>query len=334
MLRFLLTRFSLIIPTFIGMTLVAFFLIRMVPGDPIETLAGERGIDATRHAQLLKDYGLDRPVMVQYGIYIGRVLQGDLGKSIITHEPVLNEFMALFPATIELAVCAILFALIIGIPAGILAAVKRNTILDHGVMGVSLTGYSMPIFWWGLLLILLFSVQLDLTPVSGRISVQYFIEPVTGFLLIDTWLAGDMDAFWSAATHLILPTIVLGTNPLAVIARMTRSAMLEVLGEDYIRTARAKGLSNFRVVALHALRNALIPVITVIGLQVGVLFTGAILTETIFSWPGVGKWMIEAIGRRDYPVLQGGMLLLGGMVMIVNLLVDVTYGIINPRIRH
>jgi dipeptide transport system permease protein len=326
MLRFVLTRFSLIIPTFIGMTLLAFFLIRLVPGDPIETLAGERGIDAARHAVLLKEYGLDRPMLVQYGIYIGRVLQGDLGKSIITHEPVLNEFLALFPATIELALCAI--------PAGILAAVRRNTVLDHGVMGVSLTGYSMPIFWWGLLLILLFSVQLDLTPVSGRIAVQYFIEPVTGFLLIDTWLAGDKGAFWSAATHLILPTIVLGTNPLAVIARMTRSAMLEVLGEDYIRTARAKGLSNLRVVALHALRNALIPVITVIGLQVGVLFTGAILTETIFSWPGVGKWLIEAIGRRDYPVLQGGMLLLGSIVMAVNLLVDVTYGIINPRIRH
>ena len=276
MFRFLLTRLSLIIPTYIGMTLVAFFLIRLVPGDPIETLAGERGIDAARHAELLKVYGLDRPVMVQYGLYIGRVLQGDLGTSIITHTPVLSEFLALFPATIELALCAILFALIIGIPAGILAAVKRNTILDHGVMGVSLTGYSMPIFWWGLLLILLFSVQLDLTPVSGRIAVQYFIEPVTGFLLIDTWLAGDKDAFWSAVTHLILPTIVLGTNPLAVIARMTRSAMLEVLGEDYIRTARAKGLSNFRVVSLHALRNALIPVITVIGLQVGVLFTGAI----------------------------------------------------------
>ncbi len=334
MLRFLLTRFSLIIPTFIGMTLVAFFLIRLVPGDPIETLAGERGIDATRHAVLLKEYGLDRPVLVQYGIYIGRVLQGDLGKSIITHEPVLSEFTALFPATIELAVSAILFALVLGIPAGILAAVKRNSVLDHGVMGVSLTGYSMPIFWWGLLLILLFSVQLDLTPVSGRISFTHFIEPVTGFLLVDTLLAGNKAAFWSAATHLILPTIVLGTNPLAVIARMTRSAMLEVLGEDYIRTARAKGLSNLRVVGLHAMRNALIPVVTVIGLQVGVLFTGAILTETIFSWPGVGKWMIEAIGRRDYPVLQGGMLLLGIIVMSVNLLVDVTYGIINPRIRH
>ena len=334
MIRFLLTRFSLIIPTFIGMTLVAFFLIRMVPGDPIETLAGERGIDAERHAQLLKEYGLDRPVIVQYGAYIAKVLQGDLGTSLITHAPVLEEFKALFPATIELAVCAILFALLIGIPAGIIAAVKRNSFLDHGVMGVSLTGYSMPIFWWGLLLILLFSVQLDLTPVSGRISVMYYIEPVTGFLLIDTWLAGDKDAFWSAVSHLILPTIVLGTNPLAVIARMTRSAMLEVLGEDYIRTARAKGLSNLRVVAVHALRNALIPVVTVIGLQIGVLFTGAILTETIFSWPGVGKWMIEAIGRRDYPVLQGGMLLLGIIVMLTNLLVDVTYGIINPRIRR
>lgn len=334
MLRFLLTRLSLVIPTFFGMTLLAFFLIRLVPGDPIETLAGERGIDDVRHAQLLKEYGLDKPVLVQYGIYIGKVLHGDLGKSIITQAPVLQEFGALFPATIELALCAILFALLIGIPAGILAAVKRNSFLDHGVMGISLTGYSMPIFWWGLLLILLFSVQWDLTPVSGRIAVQYFIEPKTGFLLIDSLLSSEEGAFKSALSHLILPMVVLGTNPLAVIARMTRSAMLEVLGEDYIRTARAKGLSTFRIVSIHALRNALIPVVTVIGLQVGVLFTGAILTETIFSWPGVGKWLIEAISRRDYPVLQGGMLLLGVVVMAVNLLVDVAYGIINPRIRH
>ena len=334
MFRFLLTRVSLIVPTFLGMTLVAFMLIRLVPGDPIETLAGERGIDPARHAALLKEYGLDRPLLVQYGIYIGRVLRGDLGNSIITHEPVLREFLTLFPATIELALAAISFALLLGIPAGILAAVRRNSILDHGVMGASLTGYSMPIFWWGPLLILLFSVQLDLTPVSGRVAVQYFIEPVTGFLLVDTLLAGDKAAFWSALGHLVLPMVVLGTNPLAVIARMTRSAMLEVLGEDYIRTARAKGLSPLRVVAVHALRNALIPVVTVIGLQVGVLFTGAILTETIFSWPGVGKWLIEGIGRRDYPVLQGGMLLLGGIVMMVNLLVDVAYGVINPRIRR
>jgi dipeptide transport system permease protein len=334
MWRFALTRLALVIPTFFGMTLLAFFLIRLVPGDPIETLAGERGIDPARHAALMKEYGLDRPLLVQYGLYLGRVLQGDLGRSMITQRSVLEEFLALFPATIELSLCAILFALVIGIPAGMLAAVKRNSVLDHGVMAVSLTGYSMPIFWWGLLLILLFSVQLGVTPVSGRISVQYYFEPVTGLHLVDAWLSGEKGALRSAAMHLILPTIVLGPNPLAVIARMTRSAMLEVLGEDYIRTARAKGLSSLRVIGLHALRNALIPVVTVIGLQVGVLFTGAILTETIFSWPGVGKWMIEAIARRDYPVLQGGLLLLGAIVMAVNLIVDLAYGVINPRIAH
>ena len=334
MLRFIFTRVSLIIPTFIGITLLAFFLIRLVPGDPIETLAGERGIDPARHEQLRKEYGFDKPVIVQYGIYLSRVLQGDLGKSMITQEPVLSEFSSLFPATIELALCAIIFALVLGLPAGIIAAIRRNSIFDHGVMGISLAGYSMPIFWWGLILILLFSVQFDLTPVSGRIDVLYYIEPVTGFLLIDTLLSDEPEAFWSAVRHLILPTIVLGTVPLAVIARMTRSAMLEVLGEDYIRTAKAKGLPRFRIVALHALRNALIPDETVFGLQVGVLFTGAILTETIFSWPGVGKWLIDAIFRRDYPVLQGGALLLGVVVMGVNLLVDLAYGLINPRIRH
>jgi dipeptide transport system permease protein len=334
MLRFALTRLTLVVPTFIGITLLAFFLIRLVPGDPIETMAGERGIDLARHEQLRREYGFDKPLLVQYGLYVARLLHGDLGRSIVTREPVMSEFATLFPATIELAVCAIVFAICLGLPAGILAAVKRNSILDHGVMGISLTGYSMPIFWWGLLLILLFSVELGLTPVSGRIDVQYYIEPVTGFLLIDSLMSEDKGAFASALSHLVLPAIVLGTVPLAVIARMTRSAMLEVLGEDYIRTARAKGLPPLRVIGLHALRNALIPVVTVIGLQVGVLFTGAILTETIFSWPGVGKWLIEAINRRDYPVLQGGTLLIGVVVMAVNLLVDLAYGLINPRIRH
>lgn len=334
MLRFVLTRLSLVVPTFIGITLLVFVLIRLIPGDPIETMAGEHGIDPARLAQLRADYGFDQPLLVQYGLYLSRMAHGDLGRSIVSHEPVISEFRTLFPATIELSVCAILFALCLGLPAGIIAAVRRNSIFDHGVMGISLTGYSMPIFWWALLLILLFSVQLGWTPVSGRIAVQYFIEPVTGFLLIDTLIDGDFSAFRSALSHLVLPVIVLGTVPLAVIARMTRSAMLEVLCEDYIRTARAKGLPRFRVIAIHALRNALIPVVTVIGLQVGVLFTGAILTETIFSWPGVGKWLIEGINRRDYPVLQGGTLLIGAIVMIVNLLVDVTYGLINPRIRY
>jgi dipeptide transport system permease protein len=334
MVRFALTRIAMAVPTFVGITMLAFFLIRLVPGDPIETMAGERGIDPARHEQLRRDFGFDQPLLVQYGRYVTRVLHGDLGRSMVTREAVLAEFAALFPATVELALCAMLFALIVGLPAGIVAAVRRNSFLDHGVMGVALTGYSMPIFWWGLLLILLFSVTLDLTPVSGRIAVQYYIEPVTGFLLIDTLLSDDWGAFTSALSHIILPAIVLGTVPLAVIARMTRSAMLEVLGEDYIRTARAKGLSAYRVICIHALRNALIPIVTVIGLQIGVLFTGAILTETIFSWPGVGKWLIEAINRRDYPVLQGGTLLIGVVVMAVNLLVDLTYGLINPRIRH
>jgi dipeptide transport system permease protein len=334
MLRFLATRVSLIVPTFFGITLLTFLLVRLIPGDPIEALAGERGIDPVRHEQLRHEYGFDRPVLVQYGIYIARVLHGDLGISAVTHAPVIKEFGALFPATLELASCAMIFALVFGLPAGIVAAVKRNSIFDHGVMGISLTGYSMPIFWWGMLAILLFSITLGWTPVSGRISVQYFIEPVTGFLLIDSWRSGEPGAFRSALSHLVLPMIVLGTQPLAVIARMTRSAMLEVLGEDYIRTARAKGLPPRWVVGAHALRNALIPVVTVIGLQVGVLFTGAILTETIFSWPGVGKWLVEGIFRRDYPVLQGGALLLGIMVMSVNLIVDLLYGVINPRIRH
>jgi dipeptide transport system permease protein len=334
MLRFIFTRLALIIPTFVGITLLAFLLIHAVPGDPIETLAGERGIPEARHQELLHEYGFDRPLYVQYFAYISHVLSGDLGRSLITHEPVISEFKQLFPATIELALMAMLFAVSIGLPAGILAAAKRNSILDHGVMAVSVTGYSMPIFWWGLLAILLFSNTWHLTPVSGRIDYAYFPDSISGFMLIDSLLSDQEGAFRSTVSHLILPMIVLGTIPLAVIARMTRSSMLEVLGEDYIRTARAKGLAPSLVVGVHALRNALIPVITVIGLFVGSLFAGAILTETIFSWPGVGKWLVEAINRRDYPVLQGGVLLLGSSVMAVNVLVDVLYGFINPRIRH
>jgi len=332
--RFVLTRAGLVIPTFIGVTLLTFALIRLAPGDPVLLLAGERGIDAVRYARLRAELGLDQPLLVQYAYYMAGVLKGDLGKSIITREPVLQEFLTLFPATIELSMMAMTFAVLIGLPAGITAAVRRGSVFDHTVMGASLTGYSMPIFWWGLLLILLFSVTLGWTPVSGRIAVIHFVEPVTGFILLDSWIAGDRAAFVSALRHLMLPAVVLGTIPLAVIARMTRSSMLEVLNEDYIRTARAKGLSPVLVIGIHALRNALIPVITVIGLQVGVLLTGAILTETIFSWPGVGKWLIESIRRRDYPVLQGGVLLVATVVMAVNLTVDLLYGLINPRIRH
>ncbi|KAA0594775.1 dipeptide transport system permease protein [Azospirillum lipoferum] len=334
MLRFILTRVSLVIPTFLGITFLTFILIRLVPGDPIEVRTGERGIAPERLAELRHEMGLDRALWQQFLDYVGNVLHGDFGLSLITHNSVLSEFLTLFPATLELALCAMLFATLVGLPAGILAAVKRGSLFDHGVMGASLTGYSMPIFWWGLLLILFFSVGLGWTPVSGRLDLVYYVEPDTGFMLIDTLKAGDYEAFRSALGHLVLPTIVLGTVPLAVVARMTRSAMLEVLGEDYIRTARAKGLASGRVIGMHALRNALIPVVTVIGLQVGTLLGGAILTETIFSWPGVGKWLIESINRRDYPALQGGVLLIATSVILVNLLVDVLYGVLNPRIRH
>ncbi len=334
MFRFVLNRIALVIPTFIGITLLTFAMIRMVPGDPIEHIAGERGISPERHAQIRAEYGFDKPLLEQYWIYISGVVQGDLGDSIVTRQPVLNEFFTLFPATVELSLCAMLFAVFIGLPVGILAAVKRGSVFDHTVMGAALTGYSMPIFWWGLLLIILFSGMLGWTPVSGRISLLYFFEPVTGFMLIDSLLSGEKGAFSSALSHLILPTVVLGTIPLAVIARQTRSAMLEVLHEDYVRTAKAKGLSPWRVIGIHALRNALIPVITVVGLQVGVLFAGAVLTETIFSWPGIGKWLIDSISRRDYPSVQGGILLIATTIIIVNLLVDLVYGWINPRIRH
>jgi dipeptide transport system permease protein len=334
MLRFFLGRLALLIPTFIGVSIVAFAFIRLLPGDPIMLMAGERGMTAERYAELQQAFGYDRPIVVQYLDYLWNILQGDLGNSFVTKRPVLDEFLTLFPATMELALCAILFAVLLGVPAGMLAAVKRGSVVDQVVMGTALIGYSMPIFWWGLLLIIFFSGVLQWTPVSGRISLLYFFPPVTGFMLIDSLLSGQAGAFESAVSHLVLPTIVLGTIPLAVIARQTRSAMLEVLGEDYVRTARAKGLPPGRVIGIHALRNALIPVITTIGLQVGVLLAGAILTETIFSWPGIGKWMVDSVFRRDYAVVQGGLLLIAGVVMVVNLIVDLLYGLVNPRIRH
>ena len=334
MAGFFLRRIALVIPTFLGITLLVFSLIHLIPGDAVEAMSGERGMDAARYARLLHEFGLDRPLYVQYADYVSHVLRGDLGRSLTTQEPVLKEFVTLFPATVELSMCAMVMALVIGFPAGIVAALKRNTFLDYSVMGLSLTGYSMPVFWWALLLILLFSVTLGWTPVSGRIDVVFDIAPVTGFMLIDSALSGEPGALRSALSHLILPAIALGTIPLAVVARMTRSSMLEVLREDYVRAARARGLSRWRVVGVHALRNALIPVLTVIGLQVGTLLAGAILTETIFSWPGIGKWLVEAIRRRDYPVVQGGILLSATIIIIVNLLVDVLYGVINPRIRH
>lgn len=340
MISFILRRLWLLVPSILGITLLTFGLIRMIPGDPIEVMMGERNLDPGMHAAALHRLGLDKPLYQQYIDYLGSLLNGNLGQSLVTRDNVWHEFAILFPATLELAICAMLFAIVVGLLAGVIAAIKRGSLFDHGVMGISLVGFSMPIFWLGLLMIMLFSVKLGWTPVSGRIDLAYDIPARTGFMVIDAWLAEHADpvtcagAVHDAIMHLILPSIALGTIPMAVIARMTRSSMLEVLREDYVRTARAKGLSPLRVIFIHTLRNALIPVLTVVGLQVGALMGGAVLTETIFSWPGIGKWLIDAIQRRDYPVVQNGILLVAMLVILVNFIVDIFYGIANPRIRH
>ncbi len=335
MFAYLLRRLVLTVPTFVALMFITFVAIRLVPGDPVEVRTGERGISPERLAQFRHELGLDQPVWKQFLDYATGLVHGDFGTSVVTNEKVLTEFLQLFPATLELAFFAMIFAILLGIPAGVVAALKRGSVYDQALMGLSLTGFSMPIFWWGLLLIMFVSERLGWTPVSGRIDlIKFYFEPVTGFMIVDAFLSDQAGAVKSAFHHLVLPMVVLGTQPLATLARMTRSSMLEVLGEDYVRTAHAKGLSPFRVVGLHALRNALIPVVTIIGLQIGGLMAGAVLTETIFSWPGVGKWLIESIGRRDYPALQGGILLISSVVIFVNLTVDALYGFINPRIRH
>lgn len=328
-------RLLISVPTLIGVSLVAFLLIRLVPGDPVQIMIGERGASPEVIQELRANLGLDRPLIEQYFQFIANALQGDFGTSVISKKPVWEEFKDRFPATLELGLAGLLWAVVLGIPLGIIAAVKRNSFWDYSLMGGSLVGYSMPIFWWGLILILVFSIYLGWTPVSGRISVIFDVPQVTGLLLIDTWFSDEsFEAFKSAFNHILLPAIALGTIPLAAIARMTRSSLLEVLREDYIRTARAKGLSARAVVVGHALRNALIPIITVIGLMVGAVLTGAILTETIFSWPGIGRWLVQSVTSRDYPVIQGGVLLVSLVVISVNLLVDLAYMWANPHMRE
>jgi dipeptide transport system permease protein len=335
MLIYFLRRVALTIPTFVALMFLTFVAIRLVPGDPVEVRVGEHGISPERLAFFRHQLGLDQPVWKQFLEYAWRLLHGDFGVSLATQQKVLTEFLTLFPATLELSLFAMMFAILIGVPAGATAAVKRGGFFDQALMTISLFGYSMPIFWWGLLLIMFVSVTLGWTPVSGRIDlIKYYFDQPTGFMVVDAALSDQPGAVRDALWHLILPSIVLGTVPLGVIARMTRSSMLEVLSEDYVRTARAKGLSPFRVIGVHALRNALLPVVTVIGLSVSGLMAGAVLTETIFSWPGVGHWLIESISRRDYPALQGGVMLVSTVVILVNLTVDLLYGAINPRIRH
>lgn len=333
MLKLLLHRLATLVPTLLGVTLAAFALIRLIPGDPVEIMVGERRLDPAAHAELMARLGLDQPLPAQYWAYVKQLAHGDLGKSLVTREAVSAEFAVLFPATVELATAALLLALCVGLPLGLAAALKRGSWFDQAVMALATIGHSMPVFWWGLILIMAFSVGLEWTPVSGRVGIEFDIATVTGFMLIDSALSDEPGAFASSLSHLVLPAVVLGTIPMAVIARMTRSSMLEVLREDYMRTARAKGLNPARVIVVHGLRNALIPIVTVLGLQVGSLLGGAVLTETIFSWPGIGKWLIDAIARRDYPVVQAGILVSALVFITVNLIVDLLYAVVNPRLR-
>ena len=314
MLPYVLRRLALLVPTLLGMSLLTFSLIHLVPGDPAQVMLGERATPEAI-ANLRVELGLDRPLYVQYGRFLGGLLTGDLGRSLKTREKIVVEMAERFPATFELALAAILFAALFGVFAGILAARFRRSFFDVFVMAGSLAGVSMPIFWLGLLVILLFSVKLGWLPLAGRLDPSFAVPKLTGFLLIDTLAAGKPLACVDALRHLVLPAIVLGTIQLDVIARMTLAAVLDVLSQDYV------------------LKNALIPTITVIGLQFGYLLGGAIITETIFAWPGVGRWLVLAVSARDFRAVQGGVLLLATVFVLVNLLVDLLYGLADPRIR-
>jgi dipeptide transport system permease protein len=326
------------LPTIVGISILSFLLVRLVPGDPVLLLLGERGGNPEVYREMKKNLGLDLPWPVQYVKYMKGAVQGDLGTSIISKRSVTEEFLERFPATLELGVCALFWATILGIPLGIIAALKRNSFLDYLLMGGSLVGYSMPIFWWGPMLILLFSVGLGWTPVAGRMSVMFDVDAWSGFMLIDTLQSSVIEEegfapFWNALKHLILPSVAMGTIPLATFARMSRSSMLEVLGEEFIKTAKARGIKTSRIILVHGLRNALIPLITVAGLMFGSIITGAILTETIFSWPGIGKWMVASINSRDYPVIQGGILVIAAMIIFINAFVEILYAWANPKMR-
>ncbi len=332
MFSYIVKRLLWAIPTLFGVSLIVFMMVHLSPGDPALALLGDHA-NKESVEKLREDMGLNKSLLTQYGIFASKAVQGDFGKSFKSKQPVLDEFMERFPATMELALCAMILAIILGIGAGIISAIKRYSIFDYGSMFIALAGVSMPVFWLGLVLIYFFSVSLEWLPVSGRVGYEFYVDNVTGFYLIDTLLANDYPAFWDALKHLILPSIALGTIPMAIIARMTRSSMIEVMKEDYIRTARAKGCSVFQVVMIHALRNAMMPVITVIGLMLGTLFAGAILTETTFSWPGIGKWIVNAVYQRDFPIIQSATLIIASMFIFVNLIVDLLYALINPKIR-
>lgn len=307
-------------------------MIHLIPGDPAEMMLGERAsVESLK--QLREQLGLDQPLYVQYGLFMSRMLKGDLGRALRTNEKITTEIMQRFPATIELSLMAILIATVLGMLAGIISATRQYSVFDYVSMVLSLIGVSMPIFWLGLVLMIIFSVNLGWLPLSGRLSYFIELDTITHIYVIDSILTGNWAAFRDAVWHLIMPAFTLSTIPMAIIARITRSSMLEVLRQDYIRTAKAKGLSPMTVYLKHGLKNAMIPVITVIGLQFGILMGGAILTETIFAWPGIGNWILNSVYARDFNAVQGGTMLVATVFVLINMVVDILYAWVNPRIK-
>ncbi|PYN62409.1 MAG: peptide ABC transporter permease [Candidatus Rokuibacteriota bacterium] len=333
MRRYAIRRSLTVVPVLLGVSVLVFSFVHMIPGDPALTMLGERATPE-KVAEVRARLGLDRPIWQQYVLYFGHVLHGDLGVSVVRGDPVTTDLLRRFPATVELALAAIVLAITIGIPIGIGSAVWRNSLLDSLARLGALTGVSMPIFWLGLMLAWFFGVQLRVLPTGFRLDSGTTFVPWTNFVMLDATLQGDWSALADALRHLVLPALALATIPLAIIARMTRASMLDVLSREYIRTAEAKGLSRQAVILRHALRNALLPVLTVIGLQVGHLLAGAILTETIFSWPGIGLWVYESIESRDYAIVQGASLFIAAIVVVVNLVTDLLYAAVDPRIKY
>ena len=331
MLAYIIRRMLILIPTLLGVSIIVFLMLRLTPGDPAELLLGER---ATEKAlmEVREHLGLNEPLHVQYGLFLKRLSKGDLGETIFTRQKVWIEIKERFPATIELSIIALLISCSVGMILGIISATKQYSIFDYASMIAALAGVSMPIFWLGLIFMMIFSLNLGWLPLSGRLSVHIELDVITNFYILDSILTQNWAALKDSLWHIIMPAVTLSTIPTAIVARMTRSAMLDVLRQDYIKTAKAKGLSYTKVIYKHALRNALIPVVTTIGLQFGVLLGGAILTETIFAWPGVGKWMYDGVMQRDYMVIQGGVLFIATIFILINLIVDILYAVINPRI--
>jgi peptide/nickel transport system permease protein len=322
-----------IIPVLLGVSIVVFFMVRAIPGDPAQIMLGQQATQE-QVQQVRENMGLDKPIFVQYGLFLKDAIRGDLGDSIVTGRPVTTELMVRLPATFELAAFAMLIAILVGVPVGVISAVRQYSLLDKTTSVLALTGISMPIFWLAMILVVIFGVNLELLPFPGRLDPTTGITAITGLVLVDSLLTLNFAGFWDGLLHLIMPALALGTIPMAVIMRMTRSSMLEVMHEDYVRTARAKGVVPWRVVSKHALRNAMLPTITVIGLQVGLLMGGAIITETIFSWPGIGLYAYNSISTRDYASIQGVVLYGALLFVLVNLIVDVLYAILDRRVRY